>query len=105
MRVVYCSDLVPPVVDGVSRTFAQLVPNLAESGVDFMFVAAGKPAPTLAWRDRVHAVPAVPLPLYPSYKLGLPITGRVNRVLDQFTPDLVHVVTPSLIGIYGLRYA
>ena len=105
MRIAYCSDSLPPVADGVTRTLGALVATLQDAGVEFQFVSAVRPHAELAWRDRVHTVPSVPFPLYPYYRMGLPVARSVDRVLDRFAPDVVHVVTPSLLGLYGVKYA
>src|SRR5260370_5274938 len=105
MRIAFCSDSVPPVWDGVTRTVSELVATLTEARVEFQFLSAVHPDPRLAWGDRVHVVPSVPFPLYPYYRMGLPVRRRLDRVLDRFAPDLVHVVTPSFLGLYGLHYA
>lgn len=105
MRIAYCSDVVPPVADGVTRTLCELVTTLGEAKVEFLFVSAVKPDPGLAWRDRVRLVPGLRFPLYPYYRLGLPFPRTVGPVLDRFAPDLVHVVTPSFLGLAGVRYA
>lgn len=105
MRIAFCSDSVPPVWDGVTRTLSELVKTLADAHVEFQFLSAVRPDPRLAWRDRVHVVLSVPFPLYPYYRLGLPVRRQLDRVLDRFAPDLIHVVTPSFLGLYGLRYA
>ena len=105
MRIAYCSDSLPPVTDGVTRTLGALVSTLLDAGMEFQFVSAVRPDPELAWRDRVHTVPSVPFPLYPYYRVGLPVARTVDRVLDRFAPDLVHVVTPSFLGLYGVKYA
>src|SRR5258708_4117703 len=105
MRIAFCSDSVPPVWDGVTRTLSELVTTLTDARVEFQFLSAVHPDPRLAWRDRVHVVPSVPFPLYPYYRMGLPVRRRLDRVLDRFAPDLVHVVTPSFLGLYGLHYA
>jgi phosphatidylinositol alpha 1,6-mannosyltransferase len=105
MRIAFCSDALPPIIDGVTRTLSELAATLLDASVDFLFVSAVKPDPTLPWRHRVHTVAGVPIPLYPVYRLGLPRTERLDPVLDRFAPDVVHVVTPSLLGLYGARYA
>lgn len=105
MRIAYCSDALPPMADGVTRTLCELVTTLRDVRVPFQFVSAVRPDAGLAWRDRVHVVPSVPFPLYPYYRIGLPLARSVDPVLDRFAPDIVHVVTPSLLGLYGLGYA
>jgi glycosyltransferase involved in cell wall biosynthesis len=44
------------------------------------------------------------MPLYPELKLASPWTN-VGADLDEFHPDLVHIVNPVSIGLAGLRYA
>jgi phosphatidylinositol alpha 1,6-mannosyltransferase len=105
MRIAYCSDALPPVIDGVTRTLSELATTLLDAAVDFLFLSAVKPEATLPWRGRVHTVAGVPIPLYPDYRLALPRAETLDPVLDRFAPDLMHVVTPSLLGLYGLRYA
>src|SRR5258708_7143108 len=105
MRIAFCSDSVPPVWDGVTRTISELVATLTDARVEFQFLSAVHPDPRLAWRERVHVVPSVPFPLYPYYRMGLPVRRQLDRVLNRFAPDVVHIVTPSLLGLYGLHYA
>lgn len=104
MRIAFCTDSLPPVVDGVTRALRELVPTLLESGADFLFVSAVTPDRAFPARDRVHHVGSVPFPLYRSYRLALPVARRLDPVLDRFAPDVLHVVTPSLLGLFGVRY-
>ena len=105
MRIAYCSETLPPLVDGVSRTLSELVATLRQTTHEFMFLSATTPDRGLPWRDRVHTVPSIPFPLYPYYRICLPVARALDPVLDRFAPDIVHVVTPSLLGLYGVRYA
>src|SRR5260370_19739491 len=105
MRIAFCSDSVPPVWDGLTRTISELVATLTDARVEFQFLSAVPPDPRLSWRERVHVVPSVPFPLYPYYRMGLPVRRQLDRVLDRFAPDVVHIVTPSFLGLYGLHYA
>src|SRR5438876_777798 len=105
MRIAYCTESLPPLVDGVTRTLTELVTTLRETGHEFVFLSSVKPDASLAWRDRVHTVPSLPLLVYPYYRLGLPVARTLDPVLDRFAPDVMHVVTPSLLGWYGVKYA
>jgi phosphatidylinositol alpha 1,6-mannosyltransferase len=104
LRIAFCTDSLPPVVDGVTGTLQALVPTLLESGVEFLFVSAVKPDRAWPWHDRVHQVRNVRFPLYRSYRLALPVARTLDPVLDRFAPDVLHVVTPSLLGLFGVRY-
>jgi phosphatidylinositol alpha 1,6-mannosyltransferase len=104
MRIAFCTDILPPVADGVTRTLSELAPALLADGAELLFLTPMRPHPSLPWRDRVHRIPGVPFPFYPSYRMGLPLGVGSDAVLDRFAPDVVHVVTPSLLGLYGVRY-
>ncbi|MEI8031999.1 MAG: glycosyltransferase family 1 protein [Chlorobiaceae bacterium] len=52
----------------------------------------------------VHTMPAVPIPLYPDYKLGF-FRSATKRQLDSFVPDIVHISTPDIVGREFLLYA
>jgi len=49
-------------------------------------------------------VPAMPLPLYPELKLALP-RPAVSEAIDEFQPDLIHVVNPAVLGLGGIWLA
>jgi glycosyltransferase involved in cell wall biosynthesis len=50
-------------------------------------------------------MPAIPFrPWYPELFLGLP-RPRLGRELDAFEPDLVHVVNPVVLGLWGTMVA
>ena len=53
---------------------------------------------------KCKSVPAMPLPLYPELKLALP-RPAVAEALEQFQPDLVHVVNPAVLGLGGIWLA
>jgi glycosyltransferase involved in cell wall biosynthesis len=105
MRVAYFTDALPPMADGVTRSLSRLVETLPQHDVAFRFFAGVRPDPGLPWRDRVHKVTGfrVPLPLYPSYRLGLPVAGLA--ALRAFRPDVVHVLSPTLLGLFGVEGA
>jgi glycosyltransferase involved in cell wall biosynthesis len=105
MRIAYLSESVPPLSDGVTRTLCQLVETLHHEGVDFLFLTGIKPSQALWWTDRIHSIPSVPFLPYSYYRLALPYLPGVKRLLDGFEPDLVHVVNPTLLGIWGQDYA
>jgi phosphatidylinositol alpha 1,6-mannosyltransferase len=52
----------------------------------------------------VVRVPAVPLPGYPSFRLGLP-SHRVRDALVQHRADIVHLASPVFLGAHGAAVA
>lgn len=105
MRIAYFTDSLPPLVDGVTLTVSKLVETLQQEQVTFRMFSAVQPDASLAWRDQVRRVFSVPLVPYRYYRLALPYFQRLARELDTFRPDLVHLISPSLLGLHGLNYA
>ncbi|MEX2582900.1 MAG: glycosyltransferase family 1 protein [Gemmatimonadota bacterium] len=94
MKVVYFTESLYPLVDGVSRTLARLFETLEERGVDFLIFSPFVPS-GVSWRERVRRVGYVRFPLYPDYRISFPYARGIARDLDEFQPDLIHVVSPT----------
>ncbi|NTV02812.1 MAG: glycosyltransferase family 1 protein [Chlorobiaceae bacterium] len=89
--------------DGAVRSIYQLVSSMRKSGHE---VAVWSPdvSPQDAGSQEVNRVPSVPVPVYPDYRLGF-YTTRTERQLDLFSPDIIHISTPDIVGNRFLRYA
>ena len=105
MRIVYFTESLFPLVDGVSRTLAQLFSTLQAREVDFRVYSPFVPGPEVPWRDRVREVPYLPLVVNPGYRFALPVGHGIAPELDAWRPDLVHVVSPSPLGRWAIRYS
>ncbi len=105
MRIAYFTESLPPLTDGVARTYTRLAETLNHKGLDFLFIAPKLPAEKEPWRGRVVWVPSVPFPLYRYYRLGIPYPPKLDKVLDRFKPDLVQVGAPTGLCLYGQNYA
>jgi glycosyltransferase involved in cell wall biosynthesis len=105
MKVAYFTESLPPLVDGVTRTLTRLADTLEKDQVPYRFYSPVKPDESIYWRDKVRKVASVPFPLYSYYRIGLPYFHGLWRELDAFKPDLLHVCSPTLLGLYALRYA
>ena len=105
MRIAYFTDTLPPQMDGTVRTVTHLIQTLHQDGVEFRLFSAFQPDEQIPWSDRVKKVVSVPFFLYPDYRVALPQLSRIDKDLDTFQPDLLHVTSPTLHGLYGLKYA
>ncbi|MBN1352703.1 glycosyltransferase family 1 protein [candidate division KSB1 bacterium] len=105
MRIAYFTESLPPSTDGVARTLVNLADSLIANHIDFRFFSPFKPEHDLAWTDRVVKVSSIPFILYPQYRVSMPMLRKINRLLDEFKPDLVHSTAPTLIGTAGLNCA
>jgi glycosyltransferase involved in cell wall biosynthesis len=104
MRIAYFTESLPPQTDGVANTMSRLAESLTASDINFRFFSPFVPTDK-PWRDRVYKIASVPLPLYPEYKIGMPVLHNLKKELDGFSPDLVHVASPTWLGIAGQNYA
>jgi glycosyltransferase involved in cell wall biosynthesis len=105
MKVAYFTESLPPHTDGVSHTLSHLASTLSARDVDFRFFAPFKPDNSIPWSDRVHKVPSIPFFLYRDYRVGLPVLMDITTELDGFDPDIIHIASPTPLGISGLNYA
>ena len=107
MRVSLVTETYLPQVNGVSRTLSQLVSHLAEMGDTVQLIHPDYHAPVEneAAGVRTYRVPSMVLPFYKELHLPIPPFGRVQRALDAFRPDLIHIATEATLGLSLLRHA
>ncbi len=103
MKIAFFTETFLPKVDGIVTRLTKTVKHLIEAG-DEVVVFCPEGCPSNYMGAQVVGVPAMPLPLYPELKLGLP-GPSVSDALDNFQPDLVHVVNPAVLGLGGIWLA
>ena len=102
MNISLVTDTFLPEVNGVTTVLATMRRGLAERGHRVQVIAPRYG--TEAHEDGVVRRPSIPLPGYAQARLAWPV-GGVRRALDGFAPDVVHVVTESVLGGLGRRHA
>lgn len=104
MRVAFFTETFLPKVDGIVTRITRTLDQFASLGHEALIFAPHDPPPEYAGQ-RVVRVPALPFrPWYPELFLGLP-RPRLGRELDAFEPDIVHVVNPVVLGLWGTALA
>ena len=103
MKIALFTETFLPKVDGIVTRLTKTVQHLVTAGDDVL-IFCPEGAPPDYCGARVVGVPAMPLPLYPELKLALP-RPAVAEALEQFGPDLVHVVNPAVLGLGGIWLA
>lgn len=104
MRIALFTETFLPKIDGVVTRVVRTLEQLRELGHEVLVFAPGTP-PSEAAGHRVVRVPSVPFrPWYPELFLGLP-RPRIGREIDRFAPDVVHVVNPVILGLWGTLVA
>ena len=118
MRVAIITESFPPDINGVAHCVLRVAELLTSYGHHPLVIAPQPPgergarevekkkgAPS---RDMfpfpVVRVPAVPLPGYPSFRLGLP-SRRVRAALVRHQAEVVHLASPVFLGAHGAAVA
>jgi glycosyltransferase involved in cell wall biosynthesis len=105
MRIVFFTESMLPLVDGVSLTLSRLFTTLDDAGVDFRVYSPFVPPPEIPWSRRVHHVRSVTFPLYRDYKVSVPGGRKLIADLEAYNPDIVHVVSPTPMAMWAQTYA
>lgn len=103
MRIALFSETFLPNFDGVVHTLCHLLEHLAEHGHESILFAPEGGPDTYA-NTRIFSLSGVPFPAYPDLKLVPPIAD-VRAQLHPFRPDILHVLSPVVLGIIGVRQA
>lgn len=103
MRVAIVTESFLPQVNGVTNSVLRVVEHLGRRGHDAMVVAPG-PGPEQYRHAAVRRVRAVDLPVISSLPIGVP-SPKVHAALSEFSPDVVHLASPFVLGAAGLRSA
>lgn len=103
MRIALFTETFLPKVDGIVTRLSHTVEHLERNG-DRVLVVAPEGGITQYKGARVYGVSGFPLPLYPELKLALP-RPSIGHALEEFQPDVIHVVNPAVLGLAGLYYA
>ncbi len=103
MKIAFFTETFLPKVDGIVTRLTKTVKHLIDAG-DEVVVFCPEGCPSNYMGAKVIGVSAMPLPLYPELKLGLP-GPAVSDALEEFNPDIVHVVNPAVLGLGGIWLA
>ncbi len=104
MRIAFFTETFLPKIDGVVTRLVRTLEQLGQLGHEALIFAPHNPPEAYAGH-RVVRVPGVPFkPWYPELFLGLP-RPRLGRELDRFQPDIVHVINPVVLGLWGTAIA
>ena len=103
MKIAFFTETFLPKVDGIVTRLTKTIEFLTKNG-DEVIVFCPEGCPDTYKGATIVGVAAMPLPLYPELKLGLP-GPAVSDKLEEFKPDLIHVVNPAVLGLGGIWLA
>jgi glycosyltransferase involved in cell wall biosynthesis len=103
MRIALFTETFLPKVDGIVTRLCHTIAHLQSNGHEVLIFS---PQGGLSEYKgaKIFGVDGFPLPLYPELKLALP-RPEIGTALEQFRPDLIHIVNPAVLGLGGLFYS
>jgi phosphatidylinositol alpha 1,6-mannosyltransferase len=109
VRVAIVAESFLPNVNGVSNSVLRILEHLGRTGHDAIVIAPDNPrGHGRAASDHdgvpVHRMPSRMFPKITSLPLGIPRPKMVG-ILREFSPDVVHLASPALLGYGGLHAA
>ncbi|MFZ4452965.1 glycosyltransferase family 4 protein [Salibacterium aidingense] len=103
MKIAIVTETFLPSTDGIVTRLTACIRWLHNQGHEVMIIA-----PDLGVYDfegaPVKGVPARTLPFYRSKQFALP-NSIVKKYLEEYDPEVVHVVNPAILGYSGVTYA
>lgn len=104
MRIAYVTETYPPELNGVALTVERTVHWLRGRGHRVSLI---RPRQSNERRveDQTILAPGLPIPMYPSLRIGLPIRSRLLRCWRRERPDLVHAATEGPLGSAAISAA
>jgi Glycosyltransferase len=103
MRIAFFTDTFLPQINGVAKTLSKLVDYMESNDIEYKIFA---PAfEDNEFQQNVRRSKSFKFILYPQCRLSVPNYFSIAKELDEFNPDVIHVVTEFNMGVCGLRYA
>jgi glycosyltransferase involved in cell wall biosynthesis len=103
MRIAIITENFLPKLDGVTRTIARLLEYLQATGHQALLLGPESGMQQYAGAEVIGTV-GIPLPFYPELKANV-FRPHFLRRLQEFQPDVIHLVDPVMLGATGLAIA
>lgn len=106
MRVAVVAETFLPQMNGVTHSLLRVLEHLAARGDEAVVLApSAKGLPREVSGFSVLSLPSVALPSYRDVRLATASVARVTRALETFSPEVVHVASPFVLGWQAIRAA
>ena len=105
LRVALFSGNYNYVRDGANQALNRLVGYLLSHGIRVRVYSPTVEHPAFAPVGDLVGVPAIPIPGRSEYRLPVALPARVRRDLERFSPNLVHVSSPDIVGHRAVTWA
>ncbi|PWV58057.1 glycosyltransferase family 1 protein [Nocardiopsis sp. L17-MgMaSL7] len=104
LRVAIVTESFLPQVNGVTNSVCRISEHLAAEGHQALVLAPGHGPASYAGFPVVRT-PALPLPVYRDFPMGLPVRRTMTAAIRAFAPDVLHLASPALFGATAVDVA
>lgn len=101
MKVAIIAESFLPQTNGVVNSVLRVLEHLRNRGDDVLVIAPDSAEGQVPHRisgARIATVPSWSLPGYPDVRVATGGSRRLAYLLDEFTPDVVHLASPFVLG-------
>lgn len=102
MKIAIVTETFFPSTNGVVTRLTQSIRWLTKQGHEVIVIAPDQGVGAYAGAQ-IYGIPSFRFFLYPNLPLSLP-GRRVGKLLRAFSPDVVHVVNPAMLGAAGVWF-
>ena len=105
IKIAFFAEILIEDFDGASRTMFQIIRRIPGEQFEFLFICGKGPSEIFGYA--CFCIPSVALPFNNSYSMALPFLADkvLMDKLSAFSPDIIHIATPSLLGNFAIQYA
>jgi len=101
MKVALVTESFLPQSNGVTNSLLRVIEHLTARGDQAMVIAPeprGTANPVRHGIAKITRVPAMGWPGYKDVRVSLSGVGKLSRILDDYSPDVVHLASPFMLG-------
>ncbi|MCL1471754.1 glycosyltransferase family 4 protein [Argonema antarcticum] len=102
MRIALFTETFLPKIDGIVTRLCHTIDHLQRNGDKVLIFSPDYGVPEYKGA-KIYGVPGFPLPMYPELKMAVP-RPAIGHALEEWKPDIIHVVNPAILGLAGLFY-
>ena len=100
LKIAIFSDTYFPQVNGVAQTLKRLTNHFDNRQIAYQVYSPENKTSTTY--PNINQFPSLPFFLYPECRTVITNPKKIENSLKKFQPDLIHLATPYMMGLYGL---
>jgi glycosyltransferase involved in cell wall biosynthesis len=106
LKIAIVTETWPPEINGVALSLLQLCKGLQAKGHKILLVRPEQKKSCNEFTPNKEClVRAQSIPKYSHLQFGWPQISKLSEAVEDFTPDIIHVVTEGPLGFVALRVA